>query len=120
MANFQDIKLTSDTHDLLIENYDLIVIDSIDRVIQNLRIRLWFFFNEWFLDTSYGLDYLSDLAEKKPNLTRIESRIKREILDVQDVLEITSFSLEFNNGTRQMRIEFQVTTTFGQTDIITL
>jgi len=119
MTDIQDIRLTDDTHDLSIESFDLTLIAGTERVAHNLRIRLWMFISEWFLDTSYGLDYFGELSVKNPSLTKVEATIKREILKVQDVKEITSFALSLNNATRKMSIEFQVNTTFGPTDIIT-
>lgn len=118
MTDIQDIRLTDDTHDLSIEHFDLTLIAGVERVAHNLRIRLWMFISEWFLDTSYGIDYFGELAVTNPSLSKIEAIIKREILKVQDVKKITSFALSLNNATRRMSIEFQVNTTFGTTDTI--
>lgn len=120
MANFQDIQLTTSDHDLLIENFDLQLINGIDRVVQNLRIALWIILGEWSFDTTLGLDYFGTFAEKNPDLGRVESDIKRRILGVQDVLEILSFSSEFNISQRRLTVDFQVNTTFGQSDTITI
>ena len=120
MANFQDIRLTKDTHDLSIESFDLVLIDGTERVEQNLRIALWFFLTEWYLDTTIGLDYLNALAVKNPQLTKVESTLKRKILEVQDVTEITQFSLSFDARTRIMNVQFQCNTTFGLTNELTL
>lgn len=119
MADFQDIKLTANDHDLLIEDFDLVLISGVERVAQSLRIRMWFFLGEWFMNTSMGLDYLGELAVKNPPLTLLESTLKREILMVQDVLEILSFVLTFDKKLRHMDVTYQVNTTFGQTGILT-
>ena len=111
----KDIKLDSIEHDLLIENFDLSIVTGIDRVVQNLKIRLWFFFQEWFLDTSKGIRFYQDVHIKNPDLSVVEALVKEEIMGTEDVLEILNFDLTFESAQRKLSIDFEVNTTFGQT-----
>lgn len=113
----KDIKLDLITHDLLIENFDLSLVAEIDRVVQNLKIRLWFFFQEWFLDTSEGVRFYQDIHIKNPDLNVIEALIKEEIMGTEDVLEILNFDLIFESAQRKLTVDFEVNTTFGQTTL---
>ena len=120
----KDLKLVNDgvsiyDHDLLIENFDLSLIEGIDRVVQDLRIRLWFFFKEWFLDTSKGVPFYEEVNIKNPDLNAIEALFKEVIFETADVVEILSFDLDFNSAERKSTIVFQVNTTFGQTGTLT-
>ncbi|MCK4521363.1 MAG: hypothetical protein KAU20_02230 [Nanoarchaeota archaeon] len=121
----KDLKLTTVSdpttqnpdHDLAIENYDLVLIDGIEQVAQNLRIRLWFFFGEWFLDTSQGVRFFEDVNVKEPNFPNIESLLKDMILSTQDVQSLLEFTMEYDRTQRKLTVEFTVNTTFGQLPI---
>ena len=113
----KDIKLDGVTHDLLIENFDLVIIDELDQLVQNLKIRLWFFFKEWYIDTSKGIRFFDDIMVKNPNLPSIEALLKEEILGTGGVNEILEFQLVFNRAGRSMAVNFKVNTDFGQASI---
>jgi len=95
-----------DTGDLLIQNYDLQIIDGLDQTIQELSIRLKFFLGEWFLDNEAGIPYYQDFFVKAPNQIRIESVLKNEILDTPGILELTSFVSDFDDINRQYTVRF--------------
>lgn len=115
----KDILLDLVTHDLKIENFDLSLVTGIDRVLQNLKIRLWFFFTEWFLDISKGVPFFQEIMIKNPDLNANEALIKDVIIGTTDILEILSFSLIFDSSIRKQTITFEVNTTFGQSGVIT-
>lgn len=109
----KDLKLSLDRHDLEVVNYDLMLVDGIDRVRQHLRTRLWFFKSEWFLDTTYGLNYYEYIAKKNPNLSTISSIIKATILKTPEVNALLEYSQEFNRSLRELTVSFKVDTSFG-------
>ena len=92
--------------DLLIEDYDLQIIDGLDQTIQELIIRLKFFLGEWFLDIEAGIPYYQDFFIKAPNQIRIESVLKNEILDTPGIIELTSFETEFEDINRKYFVRF--------------
>lgn len=92
--------------DLLIANYDLQIVTSLDQTIQELIIRLKFFLGEWFLDTEAGIPYYQDFFVKAPNQIRIESVLKNEILDTPGILELTSFVSDFDEINRKYSVRF--------------
>lgn len=68
-----DLKLVNDpnaidNHDLVVENYDLQLTSDIDSIRQSLSIRLQFFFSEWFLEVTQGIDFYSTVLVKTPDL----------------------------------------------------
>ena len=52
-----DLKLDTTTHDLVIENYDLVLVDGIDLVRQAIKQRLLLVSEEWFLDDTIGVPW---------------------------------------------------------------
>jgi hypothetical protein len=118
----KDIRLTETTdpatdHDLYFENFDWVFVEEVDRVRQNLRIRLLFLYSEWFLDTSFGVKYFDLVFVKNPDLTQVDNVIMATIADTPDVLEILEYRSEFDKGNRGLDIRFKVNTTYGLVEL---
>lgn len=112
-----DFALDPITHDLALINNDLAVVSGADQLEQNLKIRLQFFFTEWFLNTNNGLPFYSTILVKNPNVPNIDAVIKAEILDTVGVEEILEFISEFDNTERVYSIQFKVRTVFGESEL---
>ena len=87
-----DLRLGSN-HDLLIVNNDFDFVYNIDKVRQNLKIRLQSFINDWYLDITDGIDYYGIIFVKDPDMNLIDSVIKTIILETDGIIEI----LEYNS-----------------------
>lgn len=116
-----DLKLVDDKedvndHDLYYENYDLGLVDEIDQIRQNLGIRLQFFYNEWFLDTSKGIKFYDIVFVKVPDLNLIASVMKTFILSTEGVLELLEYSQIYDRRLRKLTVSCKVNTTFGETE----
>ena len=118
--NLKDLLLDAVTHDLKITDFDLSLVEGIDRVVQDLKVRLWFFFKEWFLDISKGIPFYEVVNVKNPDLNAIEALFKEAIIETADVVDLLSFDLDFDSAARRMEIKFEVNTTFGPTELLTL
>lgn len=108
-----DLKLDSQTHDLVVENFDLQFVTGIDHVVQNLKINLLFFQGEWFLDTLKGVPFYTDIFVKNPDLTVVDNILKATILEVDNVNELLSYDSDYDNSIRKYTVTFQVDTDFG-------
>ena len=93
-----DLALDKDTHDLYISVNDMQLVDNLDNVEQHLKTRLLFYLQEWFLDTTAGVPYYTDVLIKNPNIPDIENILKSKILDTTNVQEILEFDSVFNNA----------------------
>jgi len=113
----KDLLLDEITHDLKVTDFDLSLVTGLDRVVQDLKVRLWIFFGEWFLDITAGVRFYGDVLVKNPDLNAIEALLKETITGTHDVIEILSFDLQFNSSQRSAQIDFEVNTTFGTTTI---
>ncbi len=116
MADISDLKIDLDISDLVLENYDLALVDGNERVRQQMHIHLLTFQGEWYLNTNFGVPYFENVLGKQIDRALIESVIKAEIMKVADVLEITSFEMEIDASVRSLTVEFSVMTTFGVLD----
>jgi len=108
-----DLALDKTTHDLVFKNNDLALVRDADKLVQKLKQRLLFFQGDWFLDTSAGLPYFSDIFVKQPNINDVDSIFKVEIVETEDVQELLSFTSSFENDVRKYSLKFSVGSPFG-------
>ena len=88
---------------------------GLQAVTQGVIIRIQTFRNEWFLDLDVGVDWFGRILGQKFNDSVIRAEIRRAILDTDDDIEILTLDTEFNRGTRDLRIDFEIRTVFGDT-----
>ncbi len=108
-----DIKL-DDNNDIAIENNDIVLITAVDEVRQRLLENLRTFKGEWFLDLELGIPYYQDILKKNIDLNVIETILKDAILDSPGVLELLDFSLDLDDSTRQLDVNFTVRASEGE------
>lgn len=108
-----DIALSASSHDLLIVDRDLMLIDKAERIAQQIKITLKFWLGEWFLDTSKGVPYLKYVLVKKPNMNHIRAIFRERILDVPGVTAVKSLNLILDRKNRALTVNYEVETTEG-------
>jgi len=111
-----DIQLNDD-YDLALIDNDLALTGSIDDVIQELKVRLQFYFKEWFLDETVGIPYFEAVFQKGVSVETINGIFINEINSTDNVNEILEYSSDFDNDNREFTISFKVDTTYGVTTI---
>jgi len=89
------------------------VLTGVDALAQSVENRIRLLLNEWFLSPGKGIDWLDILGGKPVLEAQIEEAVKNEILKEDKVLDITEFSIEFVNNTRELKIDFVLETTEG-------
>lgn len=93
------------TNDLYLSaDGSLAVVTNALAVGQHVRQRLMTFEGEWFLDTTAGVTWLSEVFGKKYDPALAESLTKAEIMDTDGVTEITDFSVRFFQERRNLDI----------------
>jgi hypothetical protein len=112
-----DLGLDPSTGDLLIVDFDATLVYGIDQIAQNLAIRLRFFLGEWFLNILAGVPYYQYFFIKDPNQIQVETFLKDEISNTEGVLEITSFSSDFNGYNRTFTVDFGCKTISGNMEL---
>jgi len=113
-----DIKLNSETGDVLLSTTATITTPvftttTSENLAQRLKIRLQTFKGEWFLDGTIGIDYFNQIAGKNRSKAAVDAIIQAEILQEQEVLQITAYSSVIDKTTRKITIQFTVRTVDG-------
>lgn len=109
----KDLRLNRDSHDLDIRSLDASFVEKTEKVAQQLKIRLQFFFGEWFLNINAGVPYIEDVLLKRENLSVVNARLKETILTTPDVLEILEYNADFDRARRILFVRFRVSTIHG-------
>ncbi len=112
-----DIALDPKTGDLVFKDFDLALVGGVDQIAQNLAIRLRFIQGEWFLNVLAGIPYYQYFFIKNPNQIQVESFLKDEISNTEGVVEITSFSSDFDGIKRLFTVDFGCKTIDGNLEM---
>jgi hypothetical protein len=109
-----DLKLDVATSDLAIIDSDLQLISESEWLEQKLKIKLQFFYQEWFLDTTVGVDYFNTILGKNRDPNLIDNAIKLTITEELEVTEIVEYNSNYNALDRNYTISFVVNSIYGQ------
>ena len=112
-----DIKLdyTGQSGDIALEQNQIVLAFGKDAIEQQLRIRLRFFFEEWFLDQRVGIPYYREILIKNPNLQLVRSIYKEAIESTPGIDSADSLQLSIDGATRTLSLYFTATMDTGQT-----
>lgn len=109
-----DIKIDENRELVLTSDGDLALVqDDRDGIIQELNIRLAFFYSEWFLDVTQGVPYLEVILKKGTSVQTVNGIFIQEINAIEDVNEILEFDTTFDGDTRVYRLDFKLDTIYG-------
>lgn len=110
----RDLELDTVDHDLTISPFDLGLVSGAARVAQQVKIRLWFFLGEWFLDVRDGVPYYRDILVKRPERDVVEGIFRGEIESTPNVRTVDQLSLDFDSLGRRLDVQFTAQTDFGE------
>ena len=110
-----DLYLDPKTHDLVLENFTFSQTqDKSDLIIQKLKIKLLLFKGEWFLDENYGIPYFEQIFIKGVDLNEIDDTFRDAIANEDGVIDLLSYSSEFNYSTRQLTVDAKIRVDSGE------
>lgn len=121
--------LETDPRDLLLDRQNDLVIDKdlqwskgIAGVIQECRIKMQMFKNEWFLDLDSGIPYWGEILGQKPKLAIAAAgqAFTEALLSVEDVTSVTKMEITYDSAARSLTVRWAVRCTFGDTPVDTL
>lgn len=89
-------------------------IDTPEAVGQAVKTKLLLWREEWFLDTTEGTPYLTEILGKNQQ-GAYDLAIRERILDTTGVKEILSYLSELDRATRALVVTATIDTIYGQT-----
>ena len=104
-ASAVDVLLDAETHDLVVENGQLVVERDPGEVLaQRIRIRLRTWRGEWYRDPAFGVDYRGKVLVHSPQRSVVIAELRRVIEGTPGVKSIVSLEVEHEQATRTFRI----------------
>lgn len=104
-----DLLLDPLTHDLVFVNGQATVTYTQSEIVaQRLKITLFTFLGEWFLDTSVGVPYFQQVLGKGRSKSAIDVIFQSIIAADPGVIEIKEFSSTLDSGARGYEMTFSV------------
>lgn len=104
-----DVLLDPDTHDMVFVNGECPVTQLLaDVVAQRLKITLYTFLGEWFLDRTVGVPYIQSIFGKVRNKQTVDLIFQQIISSDPDVIEILTFVSDIPRGGRGYEMTFSV------------
>lgn len=100
-----DFKINPTTDDFVITQGRPEMVADVDAKAQRIRSRLLTVRGEWFLDTTFGLDYYGVIWVKSTPRSVLAAHVKREILRGADRGDkITEFDMDYTGATRTLSV----------------
>ena len=108
-----DIALNSNSHDVVIADGDVLMIDDKARIAQQAKIRLLRWRGEWFLNTRDGLPYIEHILVKNPNLLHVRELLHDELRTIEGVKRVPKLMLSMDRQNRVLTVNFALETDYG-------
>lgn len=78
--------------------------------VQTVMIKLKWYFQEWVFDPEKGIPWFESILIKKPDMDSIKKILIREILEVEEVIEVPQMQVLLDMEKRAAIIRFQFRT----------
>lgn len=76
-------------------------ISPTESIVQAVRIRLLWFFQEWRLGPGLGIPYFENILVKNPNEVKVRHLIREAVMSVEGVINVQGVDLAIDKRTRQ-------------------
>lgn len=107
------LNYSGQTGDLDLTGHRLNLATGEAAIEQNLRIRLRFFLEEWFLDLRLGIPYFREILIKNPNLQLVRSIFREAVLGTAGINAVNDLTVAVNSSTRTLAVDFIATMDTG-------
>jgi len=105
-------------HDIGISGGKFKLVTGADEVRQRVKVAVWHYLSEYFLDTPQGVPYYTQIMGRKNGASEVSVILRNKILRVPGVVRVVSFTVEFDTILRVFEVsgEIEVTGDVG-TDV---
>lgn len=101
-------------HDFDLENGNLVLCRDARAIAAHIETRFRFFLGEWFLDLREGVPYYEDILVKNPDIGVLRQILRYVVVSTPGVVDIQTFSLEYEASSRTVRYAFNATADSGE------
>jgi hypothetical protein len=99
-----NLALSNVNHDLVIAGGTLARVTGSAQVRQRVKVALWHYRGEYFLDITQGVPWLQSILGRKTGGDEVGVILRRAILSVPGVLRLVTFSARYDTATRRYEV----------------
>lgn len=112
-----NLYLDPTTKDIQVDsNFNLQLTDTAgEHLSQKIENQLATFKGEWFLNPELGIPYYQSILKKQANIDEVNNIFLAALLSIDEVEEVLSFTVDYDNSTRDYSLDFTVKTVSGET-----
>jgi hypothetical protein len=92
------------------------LVNTAETVAQAVMTRLWLWQGEWFLDTSKGMPWMTQVVGKMPRNTR-DTAIRTEVINTIGVKSILAYDSRYDPHARMLIVRMTIDTLYGAATI---
>ena len=85
-------------------------IELVTSPVQEVMIKLKWYLREWVFDPEKGIPWFESILVKNPDKSGIKNLLIKEMLDIDDVLEVPQLDIIVDSLKRTAIIQFQIRT----------
>ena len=104
-------RLNSETGDIVTRGEQFT--DDKAAIAQTISTRLRLFYGEYFRDITDGTQWFQLILGKGGNLLEKDTELKRRIIQTEGVIQLISFSTEYDIDARAYSVDAEILTSFG-------
>lgn len=109
------------TGDIAIKNNNWVLVEGVEEIAQIIKQNLQTVLGEWYLDTTLGLPWFTEIFEKGNSQKNIDNIIINQITLSPGVISLVQYSSDIaDRAAREMAIDFQAYTVDGILDFSTI
>ena len=110
----KSFRLNQDGDLELDEDGNLRFVDGVKELKQRIRISLKTNLNEWFLDTTLGVNWHEILDKFDDKVSRIQLEVRRILNDFDEILEVIEIDVDFSRANRLLKLKFKALLSGGE------
>lgn len=99
---FKDLAIDWSTGDLSVP---IRLVEGVDAIVQNMRIRLRFMLGEWFLDQRLGIPYIEQIFVAAPDIPMVDALMRRAILTTPGIAAVVVWNSRFESAERRYYVD---------------
>lgn len=113
-----NILIDDATGDISIDANNWVMVDGLDEIQQIMKQNLQTVGGEWFLDTSLGLPWFTEILEKNNSQKNIDAIFIDEIAATPGFISLVKYESSLDPVTRALSVSFEAYTVEGILDFI--
>ena len=107
------VDILSDGKNFTIQDGDFAIVESVEKVKQHIIAALNTFYSDWIIDKEKGIDFVNGFR----NTDLLDADVRKQILEVENVLGISYFELLYDASNLTVNIAAVIQTEFGDISV---